>query len=99
MSVFTNSKGNIKKTTLNLSHNLSFKLGEPLTLGDNIVELYFEPEVDNNIKLVANLIFAETSNIATPWMGLIKAILSILFFFAVLALLLCRKHKRAKRLE
>lgn len=92
--VFTDSKGNIKKTTLSLSNNLTFKFGQPLLQGDNVVELYFEPDVDNNLKLVGNLIFTETSNVATPWIWFIKTILSILFFFIVLVFLVRRKHKK-----
>lgn len=77
--IFTNSKGVVKIKELNNTINNTFTVG-PVTEGVNVIKLYFEPDYDVISDLTCEIIFSETSNIATPWIWLMKAIFSTLLF-------------------
>ena len=77
--IFTNSKGNREERTFTITQNLAFTVG-PLTEGDNFVELCFESDCIDDLKMTASMIYHETSNNALPWVYLIQAIISALLF-------------------
>ena len=76
ISIFLDSKNN--KKIHRLDHTNQFTVG-PLKRGQNIVELYFEPNLNSDLKVLeGELNFTETGNAALPVVHLGKAILYLL---------------------
>ena len=85
--IFVNSKGIVKIKELHNLKNFTFTLG-PMTEGNNIIKIYFPPDYDMISDLTCDVIFSETSNIATPWIWLVKAILSALLLIVLIFILI-----------
>ena len=80
--IFINSKGFVKTEEIQNVKNFTFTVG-PVTEGSNIIKLSFPPDYDRIPDLTCDIIFSETSNSATPWIWLAKAMVSALLFIAL----------------